>query len=101
MTDNLASKLTCLIKEFTPIFEKGIPKFLFSKNIKSDPNIFCYHYQIPDIILYKDDNFDRKECYFITQNSKKKKKNMGKGLKVQDYNLYDEDNKEKYFNFCI
>lgn len=95
MTDNLASKVKCLIKEFTPIFEKGIPKFLFSKNIKSNPNIFCYHYQIPDILLYKDDNFDRKDCYFITKNSKNRKKILGKGPSLQEYNLNDEANKEK------
>ncbi len=78
MTDNLAIKLSNLKKEYTPVFEKGIPKYVFSQQIKNDSNIFCYHYQIPDIIQYIEDNFDRQECFFITSNNQRQQIKINK-----------------------
>lgn len=78
MTDNLAARLSTLIKKYTSVFEKGIPRHVFSQQIKNIPDIFCYHYQIPDFILYKDDNFDRKECFFITSNNRRQQRKINK-----------------------
>lgn len=78
MTDNLAQKLNHLKKEYLPVFEKGIPRHVFSQQTKNDSNIFCYHYQIPDIILYKEDYFDRKECFFINSNTRRQQRKLKK-----------------------
>jgi len=93
MSDYLLCKLKELKRQYTTVFENGIPKHFFPKQIKSDPYIYCYHYQIPDIILYKDENFKRKDCYFITSNLKKANKKAS-----QSENLTLKNKHEMYIN---
>ncbi len=94
MTDNLVAKLKHLIKESNLIFEKRLNKHLFSKSIKSEANIFCYHYQIPDVILYKDENFERRECYYINPNSGKNDKYSNRNFSLNNC----DSNKMNYQN---
>lgn len=92
MTEILTFKLSRIIDKFYSIYEKGFKKHTFSNRLKSNSSIYCYSEQIPDIFVYYDIPFARKNCFFIDS----KKKNTNKSLlkkstsKIIEIELKDE-----------
>lgn len=64
MTENSALKLARIIDKFYSVYEKGCKNNFLLNKIKWNQNIYCYSKQIPDIFVYYNNNFNRKDCFY-------------------------------------